>query len=127
QEEKEFLLQRMGEVYDDPFWSLGNKTKEAEKLCEQKVFQREKKALLTNDGTHALELCLRDINVHGKFVVVPVMTVPMVGWAVEQAGGEPLHADVDASLQLDLASVRMLYDRYGERIGAVLLVHTGGL
>lgn len=117
----------MDAVYDDPFWSLGKQTEEAETLCMQKVFRGEKHALLTNDGTHALELCLRDINVTNKYVVLPVMTVPMVSWAIEQAGGTPLFADIDSSLQMDLEAVTDLYDRYGTNIAAIILVHTGGL
>lgn len=120
-------MQQMSDVYDNPFWSLGDKTKAAEALCREKVFQGEKKCLLTNDGTHALELCLRDINIKSKFVVLPVMTVPMVGWAVEQAGGIPLYADTDDLLQLSLDSVMDLYERHGDQIAAVILVHTGGL
>lgn len=117
----------MGEVYDDRFWSLGEKTKAAEAMCSRKVFGGLKKALLTNDGTHAIELCLRDINVQDKFVIVPAMTVPMVGWAVEQAGGIPLPADIDEGLQLDLESVMDLYADHGSDIAAIVLVHTGGL
>src|SRR5690349_4731810 len=94
-DEKEMLLQLMSEVYDNPMWSLGEKTEHAENICSDKIFRGEKEALLVNDGTHALELCLRDINVTGKHVILPVMTVPMVAWAVKRAGGIPYFVDVD--------------------------------
>ena len=60
QEEKELILKLMGEVYDNKFWSLGERTKEAERLCKEKIFHGQKEVLMTNDGTHALDLCYRD-------------------------------------------------------------------
>lgn len=127
QEEKELILKLMGEVYDNKFWSLGEKTKEAERLCKEKIFHGQKEVLMTNDGTHALELCLRDINVQNRVVLLPVMTVPMIAWAVKRAGGTPVYVDVDYHLQMDFDHLKLRYEQYGDRIGAVILVHTGGL
>lgn len=125
--EKEVLLQHLSEVYDHPYWSLGPKTTEAERVCSEVIFQNKKQALLVNDGTHALELCLRDINVQGKKVLLPVMTVPMVKWAIERAGGIPVFVDVNPEhLQMDFDLTKEAYERE-DNVGAVILVHTGGL
>jgi perosamine synthetase len=126
--EKVRLIELMEEVYDDPFWSLGKKTEMAEDLCRRNIFFNTKNTLLVNDGTHALELCLRDINVAGKKVLMPVMTVPMVGWAIESAGGTPVYVDVNHEhMQMDFKAMQEAYNFHGDEIAAVLIVHTGGL
>lgn len=126
-DEKQQLMELFSNIYDDPMWSLGVVTKKAEQMCKSTVFKGDKNTLLVNDGTHAIELCLRDINVKGKHVLVPALTVPMVEWAVKRAGGIPIKVDVDVhQLQMTVKGLEEAYNSVDD-VGAVIIVHTGGL
>jgi dTDP-4-amino-4,6-dideoxygalactose transaminase len=130
-DEKARLLELMSQVYDHSMWSLGPMTKRAEECCSELIFGSEKEALLVNDGTHALELCLRDINVAGKVVFYPVMTVPMVPWAIKRAGGIPHALDVNNMFCLSANALKDATNGLTgvptDNIGACITVHTGGI
>jgi len=125
EEEKKELLTMFSDIYDSNMWSLGYYTKCAETLARNIILGKD--CLLVNDGTHALELCLRDIGVEGKVVFIPALTVPMLVWAVARAGGIPVYVDVDEFLQMDLSSLKLAFDSESNYSAAVILVHTGGL
>lgn len=81
-------------------------------------------AVVTSNGTTALALLLRALELPVGEVIVPAFTFPAVSQAVASCGLTPLEADVDPTfLTLDPTVVDQLV---GPRTVAILAVHTFG-
>ena len=80
------------------------------------------------NGTTALQLLLEEFDVSGDgLVVVPDWTFAATANAVIHAGGRPLFVDISQeSWTLDPVALAQAFSRYGDRIRAVVAVHTLG-
>jgi len=120
----------IAQVYWDDFWSLGKMTARFEEQAERILFEGKRKVLMVNNGSSALELALRAI-MHGRTfsekpkIVMPVMTVPMVKWAIERTGGEPVF--VDCGEDHNIAWNFFVQTVQNTKPFAVIWVYTGGL
>ncbi len=117
---------------------LGPETDEFETGIDQILFRdAARRSLLVSNGTVAIELVLRSLVAQSadpkasNTVLMPVMTVPMVKWAIERAGCVPVGIDIDAEshcMDVD-KTVEMIRTSqlFNKRVFAVLFVYTGGL
>ncbi len=84
-------------------------------------------AVAVDSGSAALEIALRCIGVAGRTVLVPVNTFVATAAAAVRAGAEVDFVDLEpVGLGLDAASLGDRLDQHGDRVAAVLAVHTGG-
>jgi dTDP-4-amino-4,6-dideoxygalactose transaminase len=81
-------------------------------------------AASVNNGTCALEVILRALNIAGKEVIVPTNTFAATAFAVIHAGGIPVFADCQDDLIIDPEDVRK---RITPKTKAIMTVHVGGL
>ena len=98
------------------------------KYCEE--FEKQfadyigtKYAISVANGTCALEIILRSLNVKGD-VIVPTNTVAATAYGVVAAGCNPIFADCGQDLILDLDDVKK---RITKNTKAIITVHIGGL
>ncbi len=83
-------------------------------------------AVATANGTQALELALRALEVRGGKVAVPANTFIATAIAVLNAGATPLVLDIEREgLGLDPIELESALQR--ERLEAVIVVHIGGV
>lgn len=84
-----------------------------------------KYAIAVTNGTAALELALHGIQIpRGSEVIVPCRTFMATASAVVTAGGYPVLADIDATLNV---TVETLEARRTRNTSAVIVVHYAGL
>ncbi len=99
-------------------------------LFEKKFskFQGSKYCLTTTNGTSALEVVLRSINVKNKVVLLSTNTFIATALSVENAGGIPVPIDIDNSYQgMCPEKLKKAIKKYKKKIGALIIVHIGGL
>ena len=88
-------------------------------------FTKNKYSVAVNSGTSALELIFRSLDIRGKKVLIASNTFIATAIAVKSAGGTPIPVDIDKfffSLCPD-----NLKKKINRNIGAVVIVHIGGL
>jgi len=83
-----------------------------------------KHAVSVSNGTAALEIVLRAIGIKGHEVIVPTNTFAATAYAVIEAGGRPVFADIKRDLNF---SVRDIRRRLSRKTKAIIPVHIGGL
>lgn len=84
-------------------------------------------AVACSNGTTALELALKTIDVKGKKVLLPSNTFFATSVAVENSGGELLLVEMESeSFSLDYDDLKNKIET-NENIGAVIIVHIGGI
>lgn len=85
-------------------------------------------ALGVGNGTDALEMALRTLNIGtGDLVVTTSMTAVATAVAIRKTGASPLFADIDPDHGLlDPAGVEALFSSYSARIRAIVPVHLYG-
>lgn len=81
-------------------------------------------AVTTTNGTAALELMLRALNINNKDIVVPTNTNVATAAAVINSGNRPVFADCGKDLTVDPESIRQ---QITDDTKAVFTVHVGGL
>ncbi|HMS22634.1 MAG TPA: DegT/DnrJ/EryC1/StrS family aminotransferase [Candidatus Levybacteria bacterium] len=90
-----------------------------------------KYALATTNGTSALELALRCVDVKGKTVIIPTNTFSATSIAVSNAGGSFSLLDIEENYFSFLPAVLekeiLRLKKKKEKIGAVIVVHIGGI
>jgi len=97
------------------------------KLFEEKFanMSETKYAIAVSNGTVAIELALKSIGIKGKKVLMPSNTFFATSVAVTNAGGEIELVDMDPkSFSL---SYEDLETKISSEIGAVIIVHIGGI
>ena len=83
-------------------------------------------AVACSNGTTAIELALKSINVKGKKVVCPSNTFFATTVAIENAGGEVILADCEKeTFSLSYTHLKKLISE--NEVGAVVIVHIGGI
>ena len=99
-------------------------------LFEKKFSQLHdsKYCLTTTNGTSALEIVLRSINVKNKVVLLSTNTFIATALSVENAGGIPVPIDIDNNYQgMCPEKLKKAIKKYKKKIGAIIIVHIGGL
>jgi len=100
------------------------------KLFEDKFAQLvdAKYAVAVSNGTAALELALKAVGVKGKKVILPCNTFFATTVAVTNSGGLIELVDVEEkSFSIDPDHLERLIKEYKKEIGAVVIVHVGGI
>lgn len=131
----EEIKDRVGRVADGAQLILGRETEEFERAIDEQLFvDSDRKSLLVSNGTVAIELAVRTLQEKGSnhAVFMPVLTVPMVKWAIERAGCVAFPVDVDSdthcmSPQKAIAEMTQYRDTMGEWPFALLFVYTGAM
>jgi len=126
---------RIAKVARSGMFVLGKQTAEFESYCEQNLLKKKDRfqhTLLVSNGTVAIELALtalaRRNDIKGGGVLMPVMTVPMVKWAIEKAGFTPIMVDVDPNTHcMDVKKVENVVDGCSIPIFGIVFVYTGGI
>jgi perosamine synthetase len=104
------------------FLTLGRYGDEFEARFAQRVGT--KHAIAVSNGTAALEIILRALDLQGGEVVVPTNTFAASAFAVLHAGGSIVFADCGPDLCIDAEDVKR---RISQRTRAVMIVHIGGV
>jgi perosamine synthetase len=121
--EIEFVLSRFREILEGKsFLSQGKYCAEFEHAFAS--YHGSRHGVAVSSGTAALEAMLRAARVEGCEVIVPANTFAATAFAVINAGGIPVFADVAADLALDPESAE---EHVTDRTRAVVAVHVGGL
>lgn len=91
-------------------------------------YNNSKYSCAVTNGTSALEVALRAINVKGKYVIVQSNTFIATAVAIRNAGAVPLIVDISSDeFTVSLNEIKKKVDRFGVSfIGAVMVVHIGG-
>jgi len=111
------------QVLGSGFLTLGNNTMRFEELFQE--FTGAKYAVAVSNGTAALEVIIRALDIEGKSIIVPTNTFLASALAVAHAGNKVVFADSDPeTLSLDFEDVarKIDYDT-----AAVMIVHIGGI
>lgn len=87
-----------------------------------------KRALAVSNGTVAIEVALKALDVFGKHILVSSNTFVATALAIEAAGGVPVPIDIDSDFRgVDPEALKSQINRFGSDIGALVIVHIGGL
>lgn len=116
---KDFLnIGRMFESSD----TLGGINSRHINSLEQKFQARtNRKSVFVNSCTNGIYLALKNLNLAGRYVVMPPITFFGIAGAILKAGGIPLYSRVDRYGLMDVDSVLELSEKYS--IGAVIPSH----
>ncbi|NEO86987.1 MAG: DegT/DnrJ/EryC1/StrS family aminotransferase [Spirulina sp. SIO3F2] len=104
------------------FLSLGSYCKELETNFAQ--YCGAKYGVTCNSGTASLELILRAMEISGKEIIVPANTFAATAFAVINAGGIPVFADILPDLTIDPKQVEA---KITSNTAAFITVHIGGV
>lgn len=117
--QKEYALGLIDEALSTNKYSLGPRVLEFEEKFAE--FCGRKYAISVNSGTNALMIAAKmgRFNAKGKTAIVPEMTVPMVKWAMHDAGLEVQEEDVEDDF--------LLADSGPELNDIVVAVSTAGI
>ncbi|MBI2322524.1 MAG: DegT/DnrJ/EryC1/StrS family aminotransferase, partial [Chloroflexi bacterium] len=90
-EDREFLVRGMNEILDSGMLTMGKYTAEFEERFA--AFCGARHVVACSNGTAALEIILRCLDVEGRSVIVPTNTFLATAFAVIHAGGRVIFAD----------------------------------
>ncbi len=119
---KEFL-KGTKKILDDGFLTNHNYVRKFESLFSK--FSKNKFSVAVNSGTAALELIFRSLDLSGKKVLISSNTFIATAIAVKSAGGIPVPIDIEKKY-FSLCP-KELEKKISKKIGAVVVVHIGGL
>ena len=117
------FCQEARKVLERGFLSEGPLSRQWEK--DFAVFQKVPAALSVTSCTTGLEAILKTIDVRGKDVLIPSNTYFATATAVECAGGNPVLLDCD--FQTFSICEKDLRSKLSKDVGAVIVVHIGGI
>jgi len=83
-----------------------------------------KHAIAVSNGTAALEIIMRILDVKGFEVVMPTNTFAATAYGVIYSGGRPVFSDIEKNLNFNPEDVKR---RVSEKTKAIIPVHVGGL
>jgi len=123
EEDKAFIEIEMRKIFDSGILTMGKYTQVFEGLFAD--FMGAKYTVAVSNGTAALEIILRALEIEGQDVIVPTNTFLATAFAVIHAGNRVVFADSNPdTLCLDIEDVKQ---RLTENTRAVILVHIGGV
>jgi len=115
-------LESLRSIFESGWIGLGPKTEQFEKQFSEYVGCRYTVGL--NSATAALDLSLKLLGInHGDEVIVPTMTFVSTAHVVKYNLAEPIFADVDDNLLIDLEDVAR---KITKRTKAIIPVHYSG-
>ena len=122
-EDIEFITERVREILE------GKSFLSQYKYCEEfedkfSTYIGRAFAITTCNGTSAIELMLRSLEIENGEIIVPTNTNVCTAFPVVRTGNRPVFADCSKDLTLDPESVR---EKITEKTRAVITVHIGGL
>jgi dTDP-4-amino-4,6-dideoxygalactose transaminase len=121
--DKEFLRAGLEEILHSGMLTMGKFTRQFEEKFA--AFTGSKYAVAVSNGTAALEIILRALEIEGSSVIVPTNTFLATAFSVIHSGNQVIFADSDPeTLCLDAADVER---RITRDTRAVILVHIGGV
>jgi perosamine synthetase len=122
-EDKQRVASSIAQVLSSGILTMGPRTSELEERFA--AYVGAKYCVATSNGTSALEVILRALDIRGKSVIVPTNTFLATALAVIHSGNRVIFADSDpATLCLDPKDLRR---RIQHDTGAVVIVHIGGI
>ena len=100
EEDRKYILDKFQEILE------GKGFLSQHKFCQQleeefSKYVGTKYAVTTNSGTSALETIFRALEIKDKEVIIPANTFAATAFAVINAGGIPVFADIDETMNLD--------------------------
>lgn len=123
EEDRQVILQQIGEALVSGQLTLGKHVKAFEECFAQKIGAHY--AIAVSSGTSSLEIPLRIFGVHDKTVLVPTNTFFATPAAVIHAGGKLRFVDADpATFAISLEGIK---SRLTEDTAGVIVVHIGGV
>jgi perosamine synthetase len=115
-------IDSMKRVLDSGWLSMGNEVKLFEKQVA--LFLNTKYAIATNNGTSALDIALKCIDIKmGDEVIVPAFTYIATANAVKYNRGTPVYADIDTTLNISSYSIE---EKITSKTKAVITIDYGG-
>ena len=90
-----------------------------------KKYNKSKYCVAVNSGTAALELIFRSINVENKKILIASNTFVATAIAAKSAGGIPIPVDIDKNFKGFCE--KDLLKKIDKKVGAIVIVHIGGL
>lgn len=121
--EKVFFYKNAKNIFDQGFFSDHTYVKKFENHYKKKY--KSNYALATSSGTSALEIILRSLNIKNKKVLVNSNTFIATGHAISNAGGKIVPVDLEK--KFFLMDPKDLKRKINRKVGAVVIVHIGGL
>jgi len=119
----EWIITKTRELLESSdFLTLGRYNEEFERKFAEYIGS--KYAIAVSNGTAALEIILRAIDVRGCDVIVPTNTFAATAFAVIHAGARPIFVDIDSDLNIDPADVKK---KLTSKTKVIVPVHIGGL
>lgn len=114
-------LMNVGRMFESSD-TLGGINSRHIKSLEDKFLSRTKRqSVFVNSCTNGIYLLLTQLNVQGRFVIMPTITFFGIASAVIKAGGIPLYSRVDKHGLMDMTSVQELIDKFD--VAAVVPSH----
>ena len=112
-EDKQSLLEGWTDVLESGFLTLGSHTERFEELFRE--FTGAEYAVSVSNGTSALEVIIRALEIEGKSIIVPTNTFLASALAVAHSGNKVVFADSDReTLSLDPEDVARSLEGLGE-------------
>ena len=123
QKDIKWIQKEVGKSLKSGQLSLGNNVKNFENNFLK--FTKSKYSVATNNGTSALEIIYRSINVKDKEVILPSNTFIATAFAIIAAGGKPIF--VDCNKETLCIDPKDLQKKITKKTKAVTIVHIGGI
>jgi len=120
---KKYFSKKVKKIFYEGFFTNHTIVKDFEKKF--KKFNNSKFCLATSSGTSALEIILRSLNVKNKNVLISSNTFIATAHAVKNAGGKIIPIDIEN--KNFLMCPNDLKKKITKKIGAVIIVHIGGI
>jgi len=87
-------------ILDSGWYTMGGEVKKLEKMMKR--YSGRKHAIAVNNGTSALEVMLRTLNIGmGDEVIVPALSFVATATAVSLTGGKPVFVDVNKDITIN--------------------------
>lgn len=119
---REKFFQGCQQIFDEGFLTNHTMVRKAEALFQK--LNQSPYTLAVSNGTAALTIALKAINVRNKEVILPTNTFIATYLAIKQAGGIPVISDIEQDyFALDPLK---LEEKISDRTKAIILVHIGG-
>jgi perosamine synthetase len=123
QKEISFFLKNSKNIFKEGFFSNHSYVRRFEN--QFKKINKSKFALSTSSGTSALEIILRSFDIKNKNVLVNSNTFIATGHAIMNAGGKIIPVELEKDYFM--MDPHDLEKKINKNIGAVVIVHIGGI
>ena len=120
---KRYFAKKVKKIFEEGFFSNHTMVRNFEE--EFKKFNKSKFCLATSSGTSALEVILRSLNIKNKNVLIGSNTFIATAHAVTNAGGKIIPVDIENKYYM-MCPID-LRKKINNKIGAVIIVHIGGI